>query len=510
MTERSDDEDHTQSLLHQSLKTTMPPDSLYQVKKISSFRRIQDRHLKLTRNAILNIRNGDRVTVEHIYSDVMKVVLHDTDNLTIKYFNDHDFRYRSPLAVQIVADIQQRVIIYNAHTRRSTTQLMKTVALNPELIKALSPTGAFSTFGTPTAHSPTATRQSATPTPDGQEEPEVFSDHSDRSLEMGHPGVLGAGGDSPIGSPLQPGSSVVKTRNKLAALTGSTESERLRVQADRITFAGKGEEGLSVSKFVARFRPDKFKGFQEASKRVRSYVDAMRAHIIERSSHRSSLTSLQVLSEHTVIENGPSAVPLDRVVGNSLERAVITQLFPALWKMASDDNRARDRHIFESSKQLQKFPQSFFEIKQAYQDPSNFEAAVLELRELESEINTFPWAFFSVLIDTITVIQATVNLCSRAGRDRAPDSPPLILGAEDMLPIFMFVFVRAGLQRAATVSEFLVGLGDPSLINSEFGYALVTFDCASSYVTDLATRLENPEDSMRLTPDQIDFFPPSK
>ena len=62
------------------------------------------------------------------------------------------------------------------------------------------------------------------------------------------------------------------------------------------------------------------------------------------------------------------------------------------------------------------------------------------------------------------------------------EARPHFLTADDFLPIFIVVFIRAKLQKPFLTRSLLWALGDPLLLRGEHGYYLTMFDAALDYV----------------------------
>ena len=67
-----------------------------------------------------------------------------------------------------------------------------------------------------------------------------------------------------------------------------------------------------------------------------------------------------------------------------------------------------------------------------------------------------PRAFLNVLLETVFMIQLVVNTQTPAGIDnQRKNAGGLGFGADDMLPIFLFVLINADLKSAVTACELM-------------------------------------------------------
>ena len=66
------------------------------------------------------------------------------------------------------------------------------------------------------------------------------------------------------------------------------------------------------------------------------------------------------------------------------------------------------------------------------------------------------------------------------------------LGADDFLPIFIFCFVQAKIERPSALCELLSVMCDPARMNGEVGYYLASFHAALTHIHEMdLTEQEN-------------------
>lgn len=58
----------------------------------------------------------------------------------------------------------------------------------------------------------------------------------------------------------------------------------------------------------------------------------------------------------------------------------------------------------------------------------------------------------------------------------------VFLGADDFVPIFIYVFSRSGIKRPVLMKDIMWNLSHPSLLHGECGYYLTVFESAIEYV----------------------------
>lgn len=100
-----------------------------------------------------------------------------------------------------------------------------------------------------------------------------------------------------------------------------------------------------------------------------------------------------------------------------------------------------------------------------------------------------PRQFLNALLETIICIQITVNTQTQAGLqqrqkmlDRYEQTYNVSFGADDMLPIFIYVLIHAQLKNAATACAVMEFCCDRSTLNDEYGYYLTCFQSAVDFV----------------------------
>jgi hypothetical protein len=96
-------------ILIETQKKTDWPTVAFEVTKVNERGRKQARTLRLTSDQIQNIRDNDTISSRHSYEEVFCVTLADAETLVISYMHTHDYTYMSPIALQIVQDINERI-----------------------------------------------------------------------------------------------------------------------------------------------------------------------------------------------------------------------------------------------------------------------------------------------------------------------------------------------------------------------------------------------------------------
>lgn len=137
--------------------------------------------------------------------------------------------------------------------------------------------------------------------------------------------------------------------------------------------------------------------------------------------------------------------------------------------MGQEKQLARKCALFQSR------PQSFFGIPVENISISSWEAATEHLRRLSGEVTTLP----SDKLDALVAAVREVHACYRREHGEAIG---LHLGADDFLPVFIYVVSQCGISRLLSLKNLLGGLADPSRMMSEAGYCLASLEGAIEYL----------------------------
>ncbi|CAL6088269.1 Vacuolar_sorting protein [Hexamita inflata] len=294
-----------------------------------------------------------------------------------------------------------------------------------------------------------------------------------------------------------------KLRNKLQLMTGQTEQMRLKAAADQAQ--------LSSPKLFQRqqniqrwFNPlsAKYETFQEACFDLRDQLDPIRNTVLR--DNKKLLQSLQLVKE---VEQDNlellDPVSLHDVASLSVEQNIFGSVFPKLWRRAKKEFKENDLNIKKACQffrnedninQLIEYRgidvlEQYLEIPVKYRDPCRYNLCVEEMKQLDQPLNMHPRQFLNALLETVICIQITVNTQTPTGLEQQrkmienhQKSYNVSFGADDMLPIFIYVLIQADLKHAATASAIMEFCCDPSMLNDEYGYYLTCFQSAIDFV----------------------------
>jgi hypothetical protein len=117
-------------------------------------------------------------------------------------------------------------------------------------------------------------------------------------------------------------------------------------------------------------------------------------------------------------------------------------------------------------------PQSYFGIPLKHISPSSWEAVISNLKELRSK--SLPYDRIDCLLNVAKDIPRIFN------EEHPNDDKPL--GADDILPIFIYVLVKAHIPNLLALNHELQCLCDPERRMSESGYYLATLEASLQHI----------------------------
>ena len=420
---------------------SIPPVS-YEVIKRFRFGRRHKRILRLTSEGIENIRPKNGVVSKiHLYKHIVMASVTGYGILTVKYIGDHhhDNIYESPIASSIANEIAARLAMRRAVDKTRLTFDMA-LKVQEEVQRKLE------------GDTEIAARIGA-------------SDHM----------VYGA---SPRGR------APSRRATKLEELTGETETQRLRDAVSKYLYDSRTPEGRTRDHFLSTFN-DLERNPDSAGIMVRQFIDGMSEHILETRIHELSLLQVDVAtsSDSAPSINNRSADSLREIVFNEVERSVVAPLTKRLAacsaKKVGKETRCALREQLDI---LYHYPQKHF-LPQELISPTKWASAVVEMKTL----STVParWPLPTDAIFTLLGVAKAIYTSYNFERNRT--LPPSkrkhhILGADDFLPILIFVIVRSRLACALELLRYMNELGNPDVTCSEGGYYLTVFEAAVEYL----------------------------
>lgn len=175
----------------------------------------------------------------------------------------------------------------------------------------------------------------------------------------------------------------------------------------------------------------------------------------------------------------------------------IEQLISGMLDTKSVDERAL---VAKMHNRLEGLPQAFFGIPSNFNSPSQWSAAALEMSGISSA--NMPTDKLAALLRAAKVIYGTfkaerIAIAEAIKRKKSKQLesdqkkmklPPEDLGADEFLPIFVYVTVHAQLDHPLRDKECMWALCEPDMIAGEGGYYLTVFDAALAHIEGLDSK----------------------
>jgi hypothetical protein len=145
-----------------------------------------------------------------------------------------------------------------------------------------------------------------------------------------------------------------------------------------------------------------------------------------------------------------------------------------------------DMEMKHKMKALENKPQSFFRIPKEHRSRSDWSSVSKILREGVGR-STLPCVKLRAIVDAakeITHLDAEERSVFPEATffDGKVVTKTKTLGADDFLPIFIFCFVQAKIERPQALCALLQTMCDPAKMNGETGYYLSSFHAAMTHI----------------------------
>lgn len=111
------------------------------------------------------------------------------------------------------------------------------------------------------------------------------------------------------------------------------------------------------------------------------------------------------------------------------------------------------------------------------------------LRRLSGDVTALPSDKLDVLVATVREIHALFRReHPPAGGGAGPGAGSggaAVLGADDLLPIFIYVVTQCGVSRLLSLKTMLAALIDPSRMLADAGYCLAMLESSIQYISQM-------------------------
>mmetsp|Transcript_11470 Transcript_11470/g.14308 ORF Transcript_11470/g.14308 Transcript_11470/m.14308 type:complete len:216 (+) Transcript_11470:222-869(+) len=205
--------------------------------------------------------------------------------------------------------------------------------------------------------------------------------------------------------------------------------------------------------------------------KMKQYIDHLQAAILD-GSHD--------LLKSVALRRVPSnALPIDELnttlsaaVRRQIETDIYVPLMEKVHDLLSTDIESEEFALQRKCIRARSRPQTFYGIPIQHISPSSWESAIYQLANIGAY--TLPCDKLDALLAAAKEIPALYRV-EHPGTDTH-------LGADDFLPIFIYVLVNAKVPDLLHLQHVLCTLCDPDKRLSETGYYLSSFEAAVSYI----------------------------
>jgi len=485
------------------------PTVAFDVTKINERGRRQQRILRLTSTHIQNIRDGDNITSRHAFDDVFCVTLADAETLVISYQNAHDYTYVSPIALQIVAEINERI----SHKREKAKSLLATnlnqMALrfqeesfqkdkDEKAAKSKQAAGGISTIPEDEAVTAPVAETLGDGAPNGSEADSVspltvgppLSTSVRGSLASSSPIASPASSASPSprtsssAPPLQRTGSMSRSALKLQQLFGTTQSQRLQLAVETLVLDANSDAGRARARFVKNLsvlerNPDTMLPV------MRQFMDSLKT-FIENKKMAELRKQMGVTDKHQGPLPGEEDMPLDARLERAVQAGVVQPAYARIMATLRRHCAPTDDAIALALARLRSQigpDQSYYGIPAGSRNLHAWQTAVEELNDLERA--TLPVDKIKSLLRCAKAIYNTFNedrTRQQRASGKAASAGQYFLSADDFFPIFTFVVAQSSLRCLDSTRTFVWNLSDKAALNGEAGYYLTVFEAAVEYI----------------------------
>ncbi len=200
-----------------------------------------------------------------------------------------------------------------------------------------------------------------------------------------------------------------------------------------------------------------------------------------------------------VIEDGDKFNPLTFLSHDTLlaisyltfsvvEESVFLPLKQDLYDVfnAADNLHARDAALHRKMKSLQSMSQTEWSIQTSNQSPLEWRQAVFELQAIE----LLPTPSQGVL----AIVSAAKSIFAEYEANNAGNAKCAPLGADDLVPIFIYVLVKACPRTPLLNKDILWSLCQPSQLYGECGYYLTVYESALMFIESYGTKEQQEQE----------------
>jgi hypothetical protein len=443
----------------------------YDVVKCGKYKRKLKRRLTLETDKLVNSYRNGTITKSFPYGQIVDAMLVNHARLRLQFMDYHDLYYQSNSAPKIMSDIQVRLEIV-----KQILQKQEQLEVISNFAKHMGVWGVMDEGMVGKICSPDLTQRTRI-SRKGKSRPDRRLSRVEKMAELAHEGDAGMEQQArAFVHKIVHDEATDEGRTRLDFINNANGLfEKAFADADKIRQGGGAGRGGSDEADEERLAI-----IIKPLTTVRQFVEGMKQYIL--GNHSAEIQGLLKLSEsyaaseHEGSENDPEAESeeLNLVVTKCAEDSMVRPLYSLILKtcnaIVSKETSTQWRHAYGV---LCTKSQEFFEIKKEFIDSENWHDAVLHCSDVG--IAKLPTEKLEALLDAVHAIYNRFKVLN-------PDEKS-VLGADDFLPIFMYVLSRSGLDCAFHDKEFMVNLSP--ILTGEGAYYISTLEAALAYMINM-------------------------
>lgn len=480
-------------------------DETFDVIKVNKYGKKYNRKLILTEYHILGAEKDRGVTKVYTYLDVERVLLsNDGQSVTVSFSNDkRTFYYLTPFAAhiaqQIATRVQVRMALENAIFSINPPSLGYSSEKLLDIISAISDESANSNSSNFLSFAKTLKNRVL---PAVEDTSIVVEGEGDRKRTLSVDEVTAAAriASAKLDAELR--------ERRLMTIEQGTSEFFVQAAVRTTLYDPSTPEGSTRKHFLeTTVNPTK-----NTLMDIRMWVDGMHEYMFKRRgeelaklyfSKGSSVDSPEKGSDRggTGSGNGSGGVIVGGTASNEsglsqideevlivisfiiftvVEESIFIPLLPVMLKhVNTPDHLEREAKIERNIEEMRGRSQRDFNIPEDIISALDWRAAIFELEGVER--NPTPSTRLNAIVRAAKAIYAEFNREVKPRLEKAGKSD-LVLGADDLVPIFIFVLCNSNLSHPLLNKEILWGLCDPDQLKSECGYYLTVYESAVAFL----------------------------
>lgn len=276
----------------------------------------------------------------------------------------------------------------------------------------------------------------------------------------------------------------------------------IQSELQKIVFDGHTPEGNTRNHFIDKFRKSLLTESERSSCMldVRHFIDGMHEYIL--SSRGIQLASIFGARSQSNFISPESSMMSDTVrltvsdlglvdedILTTLSFIIFTVVEEATYLplkdeirtlMPSFENSAEEDELHSRLNMFYERTQAEWGIKDDVQSPLNWQSAIFELSNLES--NPTPSMMLNTLARTAKAIYSEYKLAVLPLQKKDAGSSSSYLGADDFVPVFIYVFCHSQIERPALNRDIMWNLCHPDQLQGESGYYLTVYESSIEFI----------------------------